>query len=181
MKKPYGYTGIGCMKKGLRLGEPLDQGLLQQARKTGHINITNSFNNVSSLVSTVGPSFANTASPSPINAAGTPASTNAFEEHLFEQFSPFKNAFSLPHVPIVTSINNTGFFGNAYDGEVVEEEVDMNNVVSSYIILDAPLTKFLKDQVIGLTRIANSSLLVEVALDLTAANQDQKKILEVQV
>nr|GEW77052.1 putative ribonuclease H-like domain-containing protein [Tanacetum cinerariifolium] len=30
------------------------------------------------------PSFVNAASPSPINTAGTPASTNAFEEHPFE-------------------------------------------------------------------------------------------------
>nr|GFC41434.1 hypothetical protein [Tanacetum cinerariifolium] len=62
----------------------------------------------SSPVSTVGPSFINTASPSPINAARTTTSTNAFEEHPFERFSPFKNAFSLPHVPIVTPINDTG-------------------------------------------------------------------------
>nr|GEY00761.1 ribonuclease H-like domain-containing protein [Tanacetum cinerariifolium] len=66
-----------------------------------------------SPVSTPGPSFPNTASPSPINVAVTPASTNAFEE--------------------------------PYDDEAVEEEVDINNVVSSYIIPDAPLTKFLKD------------------------------------
>nr|GEV02148.1 putative ribonuclease H-like domain-containing protein [Tanacetum cinerariifolium] len=59
---------------------------------------------INSSVSTAGPSFANTASPSPINAVGTPASTNAFEEHPFKRFSPFKNAFSLPHVPIVTPI-----------------------------------------------------------------------------
>nr|GEZ13001.1 hypothetical protein [Tanacetum cinerariifolium] len=79
--------------------------------------------------------------------------TNAFEEHPFERFSHFKNAFSLLHVPIVTLINDTGIFGNAYDDEVVEEVVDMNNVVSSYTIPDAPLTEFLKDhpkdQVIG--------------------------------
>nr|GEV91978.1 putative ribonuclease H-like domain-containing protein [Tanacetum cinerariifolium] len=36
-------------------------------------------------------------------------------------------------------------FGNAYDDEAVEEEVDMNNVVSSYTIPDAPSIKFLKD------------------------------------
>nr|GEU93013.1 hypothetical protein [Tanacetum cinerariifolium] len=36
-------------------------------------------------------------------------------------------------------------FGNAYDDEAVEEEVDMNNVVSSYPIPNAPLTKFIKD------------------------------------
>ncbi|GJZ21027.1 putative ribonuclease H-like domain-containing protein [Tanacetum coccineum] len=50
-------------------------------------------------------------------------------------------------------MHDTGIFGNAYDDEDVEEEVDMNNVVSSYRVLDAPFTKFLKDhpkdQVIG--------------------------------
>nr|GEW21972.1 hypothetical protein [Tanacetum cinerariifolium] len=66
------------------------EGLLQQERQPKHINGTNS----------VGPSFANTASPSQINAAGTPA---------------------------------------------MEEEVDINNVVSSNTTPDAPLTKFLKD------------------------------------
>nr|GFA69390.1 putative ribonuclease H-like domain-containing protein [Tanacetum cinerariifolium] len=71
---------------------------------------------------TAGPSFVNAVSPSPINVTGTPASTNAFEEHHFKRFSPFKNAFSLPHVPIVTLINDTGIFGNAYDDEAVEEE-----------------------------------------------------------
>nr|GEZ19744.1 hypothetical protein [Tanacetum cinerariifolium] len=120
-------------------------GLLQQARQTEHINSTNSFNTISSPVNTAGPSFVNATLPLPINVAGTPASTNAFEEHPFERFSPFKNAFSLPYVPIVTPINDTKIFGNAYDDEVMEEEVDMNNVVSSYTILDAPLTKFLKD------------------------------------
>nr|GEX53641.1 ribonuclease H-like domain-containing protein [Tanacetum cinerariifolium] len=35
-------------------------------------------------VNTAGPSFVNAASPSPINVAGTPASTNAFKEHPFE-------------------------------------------------------------------------------------------------
>nr|GFB70783.1 hypothetical protein [Tanacetum cinerariifolium] len=73
--------------------------------------------------------------------------------HPFKRFSPFKNAFCLPHVPIVTSINDIGIFGNACDDEVVEEDVDMNNLVSSYTIPNAPLTKFLKDhpkdQVIG--------------------------------
>nr|GEY04427.1 hypothetical protein [Tanacetum cinerariifolium] len=100
----------------------------KKATKTEHINSTNSINNASSPVSTTArPSFANTASPSLINAARTPASINAF--------SPFKNAFSLPHVPIVTPINDTGIFGNAYDDEAVEDEVDMNNVFSSYTIL----------------------------------------------
>nr|GEU45981.1 putative ribonuclease H-like domain-containing protein [Tanacetum cinerariifolium] len=104
------------------------EGLLQQERQTEHINSTN-------------------------NVAGTPVSTNAFEEHPFKRFSPFKNAFSLQHFPIATPVNDTRIFGNAYDDEAVEEKVDMKNVVSSYIIPDAPLTKFLKDhlkdQVIG--------------------------------
>nr|GEV49108.1 ribonuclease H-like domain-containing protein [Tanacetum cinerariifolium] len=120
--------------------------LLQQERRTKHINNTNCFNTVSLSVNTAGPSFANTASPSQINAAETPASTNAFEEHPFERLCPL-------YVPIVTPINDTGIFGNAYDDEVMEEEADINNVVSSYTIPDAPLTKFLKDhpkgQVIG--------------------------------
>nr|GEW03606.1 putative ribonuclease H-like domain-containing protein [Tanacetum cinerariifolium] len=54
-----------------------------------------------------------------------------------------KNAFFLPHVPIVTPIDDTGIFGNAYDDDVLEKEVDMNNVDSSYTIPEA--TKFLKD------------------------------------
>nr|GEX48468.1 ribonuclease H-like domain-containing protein [Tanacetum cinerariifolium] len=127
------------------------ESLLQQERQTENINSTNSFNTVSSPVNTVGSSFVNAASHTPLNAAGPSASTNAFKEHSFERFSPFKKAFSLPHVPIVTPIADTGIFRNAYDDEVLEGEVDMNNVDSSYTILKA--TKFLKDrpqeQVIG--------------------------------
>nr|GEU81353.1 hypothetical protein [Tanacetum cinerariifolium] len=62
-----------------------------------------------------------------------------------------QNAFSLPHVHMVTPIVYTGIFGNAYDDDVLEEEVDINNVDSSYAIPEA--TKFLKnhpqEQVIG--------------------------------
>nr|GFB37003.1 retrovirus-related Pol polyprotein from transposon TNT 1-94 [Tanacetum cinerariifolium] len=94
-------------------------GLLQQERQAEYINSTNSFNNVSSPVNTARPSFVNAALPSPINAARTPTSTNAFEEHPFER--------------------------NAYNDEAVEEEVDINIVDSSYTIPDAPFTKFLKD------------------------------------
>nr|GFB51748.1 hypothetical protein [Tanacetum cinerariifolium] len=59
------------------------EGLHQQERQTGHIKNTNSFNTVSSPVNTAGPSFVNTALPSPINVAGTLASTNTFKEHPF--------------------------------------------------------------------------------------------------
>ncbi|GKF80440.1 hypothetical protein Tco_0239042, partial [Tanacetum coccineum] len=72
--------------------------LLQQVKQTEHPNSTNSINTVSTPVSTAGPSFNNDDQSSPVNAAKT---SNAFEDHLFEQFSPFKNAFSLPHVPNV--------------------------------------------------------------------------------
>nr|GEV92290.1 uncharacterized mitochondrial protein AtMg00810-like [Tanacetum cinerariifolium] len=41
------------------------------------------------------------------------------------------------------SANDTGIFGNAYDDDVLEAEVDMKNVDSSYAIPEA--TKFLKD------------------------------------
>ncbi|GKE78603.1 putative ribonuclease H-like domain-containing protein [Tanacetum coccineum] len=123
--------------------------LNQREMQTEH---TNSINNVSTPISTTGPSFDNVVTPPPVNTAGPSVSTaNAFEEHLFERFSPFKNAFTLPPVPNVSSMDNTGIFGNAYDD--VEEEVDMNNVDTSYTASDAPFTKFLKDhpqdQVIG--------------------------------
>nr|GEU36772.1 putative ribonuclease H-like domain-containing protein [Tanacetum cinerariifolium] len=71
------------------------------AKKATEVDESRVSDNGGSPVSTAGPSFTNTTSPSPINAAGTPAN--------------------------------------------VEEEVDMNNVVLSYTIPDAPFTKFLKD------------------------------------
>nr|GEV31137.1 reverse transcriptase domain-containing protein [Tanacetum cinerariifolium] len=122
-------------------------------KKVTEVDESQDSDNDGSPVNTTGPSFVNAASQLPTNAVGTPAGTNAFEEYFFECFSPFKNAFSLPHVPIVTPINDTGIFGNAYDDEAMEEEVDINNVDSSYTISDALFTKFLKDhpkdQVIG--------------------------------
>nr|GEV15777.1 putative reverse transcriptase domain-containing protein [Tanacetum cinerariifolium] len=124
---------------------------LQQERRTENINSTNSFNTVSSLINTVRSSFINAASQTPINVVGPSVSSNEFKAHYFERFYPFKNLFSLLHVLIVTPIDDTGIFGNAYDDEVLEEEVDMKNVDSSYTIPEA--TKFLKDrpqeQVIG--------------------------------
>ncbi|GKD60749.1 putative ribonuclease H-like domain-containing protein [Tanacetum coccineum] len=118
--------------------------LNQREMQTENTNSTNGINTVSTPVSTAGP---------PVNTARPFSSTaNAFEEHLFERFSPFKNAFSLPPVPNISSMDNTGIFGNAYDDEV-EEEVDMNNVNSSYTVPDTSFTKFHKDhpedQVIG--------------------------------
>ncbi|GJT90536.1 putative ribonuclease H-like domain-containing protein [Tanacetum coccineum] len=54
-------------------------------------------------------------------------------------------AFTLPPVPNISSMDNTSIFKNAYDDEDVEEEVDMNNVNSSYTVPDTSFTKFHKD------------------------------------
>ncbi|GKE72975.1 putative ribonuclease H-like domain-containing protein [Tanacetum coccineum] len=108
----------------------------------------------STPVSTAGPSF-NTVVPSiPVNTTRPSVSTaNESEEQLFERFYPFKNAFTLPPVPNVSSMDNTGIFRNAYEDEDIEEDVDMNNVISSYSVPNTSFTKFHKDhpkdQVIG--------------------------------
>nr|GEW60040.1 ribonuclease H-like domain-containing protein [Tanacetum cinerariifolium] len=149
--------GAGKKAPEVDAGEALDNGgqdnhvsksedgsLFQQDIQTEHNNSTNEINTISSPVSTAGPSFVNDASQIPLNVVGPSASTNAFEEHSFERFSPFKNAFSLPHVPMVTLIDDTRIFDNAYDDDVLGEEVDMNNVDSSYTIPEA--TKNKKDE-----------------------------------
>ncbi|GJX82869.1 putative ribonuclease H-like domain-containing protein [Tanacetum coccineum] len=95
----------------------------QQEKQTKHPNITNSINTVSTPVSTVEPSSTNDAPSSLVNAAKTS------EEHLFEQFSPFKNAFILPDVPNVSPMDdNTRNFAGAYDDEDVGGQVDLNNL-----------------------------------------------------
>nr|GEW20324.1 reverse transcriptase domain-containing protein [Tanacetum cinerariifolium] len=121
-----------------------DGSLFQQDKQTEHNNSTNEINTVSSPVSTAGPSFVNAASQIPLNAVGSSASTNAFEEHSFERFSPFKNAFSLLYVPMVTPIDDTGIFGNDFDDDLLKEVVNMNKVDSSYAIPEA--TKNKKDE-----------------------------------
>ncbi|GJU53449.1 putative ribonuclease H-like domain-containing protein [Tanacetum coccineum] len=113
--------------------------LLQQEKQTVHPNSTNSINTVSTPVSTAGPSFTNDAPSSPVNAARTS------KEHLFEQFSPFKNAFTLPDVPNVFSINDTGIFCNAYDDEDVGAEADLNNLETTMNVSPIPTTRIDKD------------------------------------
>ncbi|GJW81376.1 ribonuclease H-like domain-containing protein [Tanacetum coccineum] len=99
--------------------------LLQQEKQTVHTNSTNSINTVSTHVSTAGPSCTDDDLSSPVNAADA---SNAFEEHLFEQFCPFKNSFTLPPVSNVTLVNDTRIFSNAYDNEDVDAEADLNNL-----------------------------------------------------
>ncbi|GJY72127.1 putative ribonuclease H-like domain-containing protein, partial [Tanacetum coccineum] len=94
-------------------------------QKEKQIENTNSTN----TVNTAGPSFDYDNSSPPVNTSGPSVILN------------------------VSFMDNTGIFGNAYDDEDVEEEVDKNNVDSYYTIPDAAPTKFLKDhpqnQVIG--------------------------------
>ncbi|GJS64571.1 putative ribonuclease H-like domain-containing protein [Tanacetum coccineum] len=82
-----------------------------------------------------------------------PNTSNAFEEHLFEQFSPFKNAFTLPPVSNVTPMDDTGIFGNAYDDEDVGAEADLNNLETTMNVSPIPTTRIdkdhPKDQIIG--------------------------------
>ncbi|GKD24773.1 putative ribonuclease H-like domain-containing protein [Tanacetum coccineum] len=93
--------------------------IIQKEKQTENTNSTNTVN-------TAEPSFDYDDSSSPVNTAGPLFSTaNAFEEQLFQQYFPFKNKFTLPQVLNVSSMDNTGIFGNAYDDEDVEEEVDM--------------------------------------------------------
>ncbi|GJU35349.1 putative ribonuclease H-like domain-containing protein [Tanacetum coccineum] len=119
--------------------------LLQQAKQT---NSTNSFNTVGTPVSAAEPSSTNDAPSSPVNAAKTS------EEHLFEQFSPFKNAFTLPDVPNVSPMDdNTGIFTGAYDDENVGAEADLNNLETTMNVSPIPTTRINKyhpkDQIIG--------------------------------
>ncbi|GKF52319.1 retrovirus-related pol polyprotein from transposon TNT 1-94, partial [Tanacetum coccineum] len=66
--------------------------LLQQEQQIEYPNSTNSINTVSTPVSTVGPSLSD--------------DTKTSKKHLFERFSPFKNAFSLPNVPNVSPMDD---------------------------------------------------------------------------
>nr|GEZ60838.1 putative ribonuclease H-like domain-containing protein [Tanacetum cinerariifolium] len=121
-----------------------DGSLFQQDRQTEYNNSTDDINTVSSPVSTAGPSFVNAASQIPLNAAGPSASTNAFEEHSFERFSPFKNAISLPHVHMVTPIDDTRIFSNAYDDDVeaIKEELLRFKLLKVWTLVDLPKDKW---------------------------------------
>ncbi|GKB13456.1 putative ribonuclease H-like domain-containing protein [Tanacetum coccineum] len=112
--------------------------LNQREMQTEHTNSSNGINTISTPVSTDGPSFDTAVPSTPINTVAPFVSTaNESEKKLFERFSPFKNAFTLPPVPNISSMDNTGIFGNAYDDEDVEEEVDMNNT-----LVDLPKDKW---------------------------------------
>ncbi|GKC46876.1 putative ribonuclease H-like domain-containing protein, partial [Tanacetum coccineum] len=89
--------------------------LNQREMQTEHTNSSNGINTVSTPVSTAGPSFDTAVPSTPVNTVGPSVSTaNESEEQLFERFSPFKNAFTLPPIPNISSMDNTGIFRNAY-------------------------------------------------------------------
>ncbi|GJT39418.1 putative ribonuclease H-like domain-containing protein [Tanacetum coccineum] len=75
------------------------------------------------------------------------------EEHLFERFSPFKNAFTLPPVLNVTLMGDTRIFCNAYDDEDVGADADINNLETTMNVSPIPITRIdkdhPKDQIIG--------------------------------
>ncbi|GJX93295.1 putative ribonuclease H-like domain-containing protein [Tanacetum coccineum] len=117
--------------------------LLQQEKQTENPNSTNSINTVSTPVSTARPSFTNDDPSSPVNTA---KASNAFEEHLFERFSPLKNAFTLPPVSNVTLMDDTGIFGNAFDDEDVGADADLNNLETTMKVSPIPTTRIDKDR-----------------------------------
>ncbi|GKD54976.1 putative ribonuclease H-like domain-containing protein [Tanacetum coccineum] len=116
--------------------------LLHQEKQTEHPNRINSINTISTPVSAFGPSFTNDDPSSPVNAV---EASNAFEEHLFETFSPFKNAFTLPPVSNVTPMDDTEIFSNAYDDEDVGAEADLNNLETTMNVSPIPTTRIDKD------------------------------------
>ncbi|GKA71091.1 putative ribonuclease H-like domain-containing protein [Tanacetum coccineum] len=114
--------------------------LLKQEKQTEHPNSTNSINTVSTPVSTAELSSTYDAPSSPINAAKTS------QEHLIEQFSPIKNAFTLPDVLNVSPMDdNTRIFAGAYDDEDVGGQADLNNLETTmnkdWTLVDLPNRK----------------------------------------
>ncbi|GKG48162.1 hypothetical protein Tco_0510047, partial [Tanacetum coccineum] len=72
----------------------------QSEMQTEHTNSSNGINTISTPISTARPSFNIVVPSTPVNTVGPFVSTaNEFEEQLFERFYPFKNAFTLLHVP----------------------------------------------------------------------------------
>ncbi|GJS47248.1 putative ribonuclease H-like domain-containing protein [Tanacetum coccineum] len=124
--------------------------LLQQEKHTENPNSTNSINTVSTPISVAGPSFTNDDPSLPINDA---EASNAFEEHLFERFSLFKNAFTLLPVLNVTPMDDNVIFNSAYDDEDVGAEANFNNLETTMNVSPIPTTKIdkdhPKDQIIG--------------------------------
>ncbi|GJW26849.1 hypothetical protein Tco_0040660 [Tanacetum coccineum] len=120
--------------------------LLQQEKQTENPNSTNSISTISTPVSTARPSCTDDDPSSLVNIV---EASNAFKEHLFERFSPFKNAFTLPPVSNVTPTDDTGIFGNAYDDEDMGTEADLNNLETTMNVSPIPTTRIYKHYLRG--------------------------------
>ncbi|GJZ66826.1 putative ribonuclease H-like domain-containing protein [Tanacetum coccineum] len=101
----------------------------------------------------VEPSSTNDAPSSPVNAAKTS------EEHIFEQFSPFKNAFTLPHVPNMLDLNN------------LETTMNVSSIPITRIDKDHPKDQIIRDlnsaiQTRRMTKISDEHAMVWTLVDL---------------
>ncbi|GKE43930.1 hypothetical protein Tco_1471214, partial [Tanacetum coccineum] len=107
---------------------------------------------------------------------------------LFERFSPFKNAFTLPPVSNVTPMDDTEFFGNAYDDEDMGTYADLNNLETTMNVSPIPTTRIdkdhPKDQIIGdfnsaiqtrrMTKISDEHAMIEAMKEELLQFQLQK-------
>ncbi|GJY43084.1 putative ribonuclease H-like domain-containing protein, partial [Tanacetum coccineum] len=115
------------------------------------------------------PSFTNDDPSSPVNAA---EASNAFEDHLFKQFSPIKNAFTLSDVPNVSPMDdNTRIFAGAYDDEDVSGQADLNNLETTMNGSSIPTTKINKDHPIKL-------ILEDLHCSSTNKKNEPKKVIQ---
>ncbi|GKE62361.1 hypothetical protein Tco_1512728 [Tanacetum coccineum] len=71
--------------------------------------------------------------------------SNAFAEHIFKRFSPFKNAFTLPPISNENPMDDTRIFGNAYDDEDVGADADLNNLETTMNVSPVSITRIDKD------------------------------------
>ncbi|GKF05023.1 hypothetical protein Tco_0035691 [Tanacetum coccineum] len=191
------YTTDPLISQGPKVGEEDAKEKptkMDEKKQTVHPNNTDSINTVSTPVSTAGPSCTNDDLSSPVNTA---EASNAFEEHLFEQFSPFKNVFTLPPISNVTLMYDTRIFGNAYDDEDVGAEADLNNLETTMNVSPIPTTKIdkdhPKDQIIGdfnsaiqtrrMTKIfdEHAMILIQALEDLRWIEAMQEELLQFQL
>ncbi|GJX44561.1 ribonuclease H-like domain-containing protein [Tanacetum coccineum] len=102
-----------------------------------------------------GLSFTNDDPSSPVNAA---EASNTFEKHLFEKFSPFKNAFTLLPISNVTPMDDTRIFGNAYDDKDMGADADLNNLETTMNVSPIPTTRIDQEDPIGIEGNAEEAL-----------------------
>ncbi|GJY05820.1 uncharacterized mitochondrial protein-like protein [Tanacetum coccineum] len=105
-------------------------------------------------VSAAGPSFTNDDPSSPVNAA---EASNAFEEHLFERFSPFKNC----HLHFSTYVGAEADFNN------LETTMNLSPIPTTRIDKDHPKDQIIVDfnsaiQTRRMTKISDEHAMMDV-------------------